>query len=50
MTYFDRQKMVIGVNLTGHRPVCYGAVCDSTLFLQCFTSIINFSDILYFVL
>jgi len=39
--------MVIDVNLTGHRPACYGPVCYSTLFLQCFSSIVNFSDILY---
>jgi len=39
MTYFDRKN--------GHRPVCYGPVCYSTLFLQCFSSFVNFSDRLY---
>ena len=41
------EKMVIGVNLTGHRPVCYGPVCYSTLFLQYLSSKVNFSDRLY---
>jgi len=41
------EKMVIGDNLTGHRPVCYGPVRYSTLFLQYLSSNVNFSDILY---